>query len=57
MSVWKWDTVQVLGRILLFGVILLLIFSKTIQLNDLTINTVIVRVTLNKYKLEEWANL
>ncbi len=29
MSVWKWDTVQVLGRILLFGVILLLIFSKT----------------------------
>ncbi len=31
MSVGKWDTVQVLGRILLFGVILLLIFSKTIQ--------------------------
>ncbi len=56
MSVWKWDTVQVLWRILLF-VILLLIFSKTIQYNDLTINTVIVRVTLNKYALEEWANL
>ncbi len=31
MSVWKWDTVQVLGHILLFGVILLLIFSKTVQ--------------------------
>ncbi len=31
MSVGKWDTVQVLGRILLFGVILLLVFSNTIQ--------------------------
>ncbi len=32
-------------------------FLQNYTENDLTINTVIVRVTLNKYKLEEWANL
>ncbi len=31
ISVGKWETVHVPGRILMFWVILLLVFSKTIQ--------------------------
>ncbi len=46
-------TVHVLRYILMFWVILLLVFSKNIQQNALTRNTVTVRVTLNTYTLKE----
>lgn len=57
MSVWKWEMVQTLECTLISGVNLPLIFAKIVEYNDLKMNKVMVRMTVNQNQLKEWANL